>query len=127
MADVNLFKLLGMNYGIKCRCLVDLTKITPRFVRPRTIRDFNYVNCGNNKLLKLHGSLNWLHCPKCNEIDVSVNTNGVLDAIDEERSCINKKCTGVYEPVLVTPTYLKNYKDGDRSENFLLYQKFTTR
>jgi hypothetical protein len=66
-------------------------------------------------LYKLHGSLNWLYCPQCDRIDVTEGLKGVLYAFHppehnpdlDYRTC--PVCEARYEPVIVTPTFLKTY------------------
>lgn len=72
------------------------------------------INKGTIDLLKIHGSLNWFYCPKCNEIDITILRKGTTDlAADQSRYiCANRDCTSNYEPLIVTPTMLKVY-DND--------------
>ena len=55
--------------------------------------------CHGVPLLKLHGSLNWLWCPKCKEI--FVDDKSVAHKYNRE-SCL-KKCGGLREPLIVPP------------------------
>ena len=80
---------------------------------------------GKGKLLKLHGSLNWLYCPSCNRMDVGISESGnrfakVLgDLYQEEnleqrltchgRPC--KSCGAEVQPVMISPTYFKDYRN----------------
>jgi hypothetical protein len=78
-------------------------------------------------LLKLHGSLNWLYCPNCQRLDIGLAQDGpflatrkVLDELyrevdlHREYSCLGSPCrdckTNV-RPVLITPTYRKDYRN----------------
>lgn len=69
------------------------------------------INQGGIPLLKLHGSLNWLYCPRCDEVDITIGQKGVPHLLTESSSrlCVNDFCTSHYDPVLVTPTMLKVY------------------
>ena len=102
-------KELSYNYGIRLRRRIDLE--TPEGHRP--LEDMRILPMEGIQLLKLHGSLNWLWCPKCDEIDVTIGEKGVVQMIEETtgRACINEYCTSNYQPLLVTPTMLKVY-DG---------------
>ncbi len=85
---------------------------------------------GKTRLLKLHGSLNWLYCPSCNRLDVGLSRtersfSKVLDQLYQEqeadgfnmearltckgRPC--KSCGAGVQPVLISPTYLKDYRN----------------
>jgi hypothetical protein len=84
------------------------------------------------KLLKLHGSLNWLFCPGCQALQVAMSANGkaiadnsMLKALYEYRSldqhylCSKAGCTAcqcVYceaplRSVMITPSYVKDYRN----------------
>ncbi len=88
---------------------------------------FNLCKSGTfGHLLKIHGSLNWLYCNKCNRIDLFVSDGmRAAKALDElfnfvpyddayscrGTPCRNKKCNGFVSPILVTPTYIKDYEN----------------
>jgi hypothetical protein len=77
------------------------------------------------RLLKLHGSLNWIYCPNCRRLDVGVSESGrrtskVLNELygavrlEEKYSCkavACVQCTASVRPVLITPTQLKDYRN----------------
>lgn len=70
----------------------------------------------NVKLLKLHGSMNWLHCPKCQRLFVEFNTKSAKSIIFERINC--KYCSKnfadeIEDSILLTsnlimPTFLKD-------------------
>lgn len=75
-------------------------------------------------LLKLHGSLNWLYCPNCHRLDVGVGSRGravkVLNELFVEYARLDRQytegspcveCKTWVEPVLITPTHLKDYRN----------------
>lgn len=80
---------------------------------------------GIGKLLKLHGSLNWLYCPSCNRLDVGISKSGrqfakVLEAlyqeenIEERLTCHGRPCRSCgaeVQPVMISPTYFKDYRN----------------
>jgi hypothetical protein len=79
------------------------------------------------RLLKIHGSLNWLYCETCHRLDLFVSegmrTGKALDELyhtvpfDDAYSCKgtpcrNKpQCKGFVSPILITPTYFKDYEN----------------
>jgi NAD-dependent SIR2 family protein deacetylase len=63
------------------------------------------------KLLKLHGSLNWLYCPVCNNLN-SWESKAVLSLMSEVKPITRCEfCQSVMSPVIVPPTF---YKDMSR-------------
>lgn len=80
---------------------------------------------GTGKLLKLHGSLNWLFCPSCNRLDVGISKSGrrfakVLEGLYQEEniedrlSCHGRPCRSCgaeVQPVMISPTYFKDYRN----------------
>jgi hypothetical protein len=75
-------------------------------------------------LLKIHGSLNWSYCPGCDRLDLGVAESGstykMLDELyqvnplEPRYSCHGFPCTGCQtfvEPILITPTQLKDYRN----------------
>jgi hypothetical protein len=79
------------------------------------------------RLLKIHGSLNWLYCDKCGRLDLFVSngmrTGKALEELYHEAPfddayscwgtpCRNKgQCDGFVSPILITPTYVKDYEN----------------
>lgn len=78
------------------------------------------------RLLKIHGSLNWLYCEKCKRLDLFVSrgmrTGKALDELynwvpfDDAYSCRgtpcrNQNCDGFVSPILVSPTFVKDYEN----------------
>jgi hypothetical protein len=79
------------------------------------------------RLIKLHGSLNWLYCPNCHRLDLGVAPSGrrtvkVLNSLylddrndlDAKYGCHGSPCgeCGTFvRPVLITPTHLKDYRN----------------
>src|SRR5947207_6944750 len=55
-------------------------------------------------LLKLHGSLNWLYCPVCNNLN-SFESKAVLSLMSENKPMTKcATCKSVMSPVIVPPT-----------------------
>lgn len=82
------------------------------------------------KLLKLHGSLNWLYCPNCHRLDVAVSRSGQsfskalqelyaseggeTNDLDHRYTCHGspcKNCSTFVRPVMITPTQKKDYRN----------------
>jgi NAD-dependent SIR2 family protein deacetylase len=60
-------------------------------------------------LFKIHGSLNWLYCPTCNNIEITPKEKGVVTRLIshfEDATC--NQCDSVYLPIIVPPTYYKD-------------------
>jgi hypothetical protein len=60
-------------------------------------------------LLKLHGSLNWLFCPRCQQLII----NAAGDLLPETYGSMDDDCWcgATAEPLIVTPSYAKNYRN----------------
>ncbi len=66
------------------------------------------------KLLKLHGSLNWLHCPRCQRLRIDVKNVIAHRARAEGSASRGAPCecgVAFFESVLVTPTFVKSYRN----------------
>lgn len=80
------------------------------------------------RLLKLHGSLNWLYCPNCHRLELGIAPSGLrtLKALgplygnrpidlqrnySANRSTPCPDCGTGFKPVLITPTHLKDYRN----------------
>jgi len=102
------------NYGVKIRQNILPVELSGDQIRAVPLLDM-LLNQGPIKLLKLHGSLNWLYCPKCDEIDITLRQKGIAEYLnlnkEYELLCLNKYCTSHYEPLIVTPTKFKIYEN----------------
>lgn len=112
--DIIIDKVLfqfGLNYGTKMRNAVGGDfEIAANLTRPTQYIEAEKLNIGKIMLLKIHGSLNWLYCAKCNEIDITID-KGVIKTLTGDYYCHNRNCTNRYEPLLITPTMFKNYEN----------------
>jgi hypothetical protein len=71
------------------------------------------VHRGGIPLLKLNGSLNWLYCPRCDELDITLlQDKGAVTLLDEPElgRCCRNRCTSPYEAVLVGPSLKQRYE-----------------
>ena len=113
--DNSLYINLGsVNYGIDIRS--DIFPRTNSVEKDLVFRhQLPQLNKGSIRLLKLHGSLNWFYCERCDELDISVGEKGIVDYLKDDSSdlkCVTyPRCTCRYMPLIVTPTYLKSYKN----------------
>lgn len=60
-------------------------------------------------LFKPHGSLNWLFCPTCDELEITPKQKAVVTRLISEypdRQC--PECGSVYSPMIVPPTFYKD-------------------
>ena len=72
------------------------------------------VRTGGIPLLKLNGSLNWLYCPRCDELDITLSqSTGAVLILDEPElgRCSQERCTSPYETVLVGPSMAQRYEN----------------
>jgi NAD-dependent SIR2 family protein deacetylase len=60
-------------------------------------------------LLKLHGSLNWLYCPTCNQIEITPKDKGAVKVFTQAKECFT--CGTPMEPIIVPPTYFKEMQN----------------
>jgi hypothetical protein len=68
------------------------------------------LNAGPVECLKLHGSLNWLLCSKCDEVDLLPPAD-IRHVIEQPVYCANPACTHRYELLFITPTMFKSYEN----------------
>ena len=60
-------------------------------------------------LFKPHGSLNWLFCPTCNELEITPKEKGVVTRlISDFTNAVCPLCESVYMPLIVPPTFYKD-------------------
>lgn len=60
-------------------------------------------------LFKPHGSLNWLFCPTCNELEITPKEKGVVTRlISDFAHAACTQCGSVYSPLIVPPTFYKD-------------------
>jgi hypothetical protein len=89
-----------LDYGIEFR------NFDPSFVGDNHWRRPNLNNCV--QLFKPHGSLNWLFCPTCNELEITPKEKGVVTRVisDTKKPCF--RCAGAFSPLIVPPTFYKD-------------------
>lgn len=93
--DALLDKKYNCNYGVKIRKEVPIFDCKDYYGLKRPRHDSSLgsiVNSGDIELLKIHGSLNWLYCPKCDEVDLTMHDKGVRRTLGGLH-CANIYCT----------------------------------
>jgi NAD-dependent SIR2 family protein deacetylase len=62
------------------------------------------------QLFKPHGSLNWLFCPTCNELEITPEEKGVVTRllISNFTRAACPQCQSVLSPLIVPPTFYKD-------------------
>jgi hypothetical protein len=58
------------------------------------------------RLLKLHGSLNWLYCPTCRAITLTPLEKSVCKLVTDPSACICS-CGTLSVPIIIPPSYFK--------------------
>ena len=84
-----------LDYGIEFR------NFDPAFVGENQWRRPHPNNCV--QLFKPHGSLNWLFCPTCNQIEITPKEKGVVTRamISEVNNVPCYRCGGAFTPLIV--------------------------
>jgi hypothetical protein len=84
------------------------------------------VNTGPVCLLKVHGSLNWLYCARCDELDITPSYGGAAIVMSAEMvgRCAAEHCTGRYEEVLVGPSVEQRYEHRVLRETWILAEAY---
>lgn len=62
---------------------------------------------GSTLLLKLHGSLNWSHCPTCNTLSLSPGHKIAAELPGAPRHFRCHECRGLQVQIIVPPTFFK--------------------
>jgi hypothetical protein len=61
------------------------------------------------QLFKPHGSLNWLFCPTCNELEITPKEKGVvIRLISDFTNAKCSHCESVFSPLIVPPSFYKD-------------------
>lgn len=111
LIDDSLF--ITTNYDILCdNALLDLypRKKVDFGVDFANYRDGSFEPPDYNSipLFKIHGSLNWLYCPTCNNLRITPREKIVYKLIVDPSKSYCVKCMTVYSPIIVPPTFYKD-------------------
>lgn len=58
-------------------------------------------------LLKPHGSLNWLYCSTCRDLEITPHEKGVMRIKWEPQKTVCERCETPRSPIIIPPTYFK--------------------
>ena len=106
---MNKVSLLSFNYDL----LIDNSVRNALNVEPDYAVSFrsvqNAMAQGNNQpsLLKIHGSLNWLYCPTCNQMDCYAGQKIVAEIAYNPARMTCDVCQEPRVPIVVPPTFFK--------------------
>jgi NAD-dependent SIR2 family protein deacetylase len=99
-ALTNLYPQFSLDYGID-------------FVNFKENDDWKAPSNNSVKLFKIHGSLNWLYCPTCNNVRLTPKEKGVIKLLVEDNYSLNQSycrvCETIYSPIIVPPTFYKDF------------------
>lgn len=105
---------VSTNYDI----LIDnaLSQLYPRkkldygidFINFHEKNEWKKPNKSGTKLIKLHGSLNWLLCPTCNHVRLTQYQKGIMHLLNDEDLAKCDKCNTIRIPIIVPPTFYKD-------------------
>ncbi len=78
--------------------------------------DIKKTSTNQIPLYKLHGSLNWLHCPTCNSMTSTGNEKGVIRLVrpielGNQDKALCKRCNSLMRAVIIPPTYYKQFSN----------------
>ena len=62
------------------------------------------------KILKLHGSMNWMTCPRCRKSFAHILQGKPAASYHAGQDVNCRYCNGPTEPLMIPPTLLKNYR-----------------
>lgn len=72
----------------------------------------NYPGSRNRvHLFKLHGSLNWLFCPTCRDLQVTPGEKSVMRIKWEPRETLCACCRSPRSPIIIPPTFFKVFSN----------------
>jgi hypothetical protein len=129
--DNVLFDRGNVNYGVSVRSAVRRGGFNADD-REEEVRHFTYdvthslsLHQGRLPLLKLNGSLNWLYCPRCDELDVSFHEKAGAVILTEPHlgRCSAGGCTGRYQALLVGPSLEQRYENRILRETWSLAER----
>jgi hypothetical protein len=59
------------------------------------------------RLFKLHGSLNWLFCPTCRDLEITPGIKGAMRIKWTPHETVCQKCQTPRSPIVIPPTFFK--------------------
>ncbi len=121
--DILMDNVLGnfdymIDYGfaapLNMSCRNDRTMIEVKSPKRLSVKETDF-NKRCFTLFKLHGSLNWLYCKDCKSLTVTPYQKGAANypmLADAFAYTYCNHCQAMKEPVIIPPTYFKNYNNG---------------
>jgi len=70
--------------------------------------DWKRPDINSIKLYKVHGSLNWLYCPTCNNLTLTPKEKKVIRLMTDVLSVSCPECNSLQTPVIIPPTFFKD-------------------
>lgn len=102
LIDNALSNLYRSNYGKK---ELDYSIDFTNFDKPN---DWKRPSVDAIKLLKLHGSLNWLYCPSCSSVTLTQYEKGIMSLLEDRHQAKCDNCNTIRMPIIVPPTFYKD-------------------
>lgn len=101
-------------YGIECEYLSGKESLTS-LDHEENATSPPWAGASDIKLLKLHGSLNWLYCPECGKLYAYEHSDAkghsvVIHGMANMINCSTKHCCHKLSRVIIPPTLMKNYQ-----------------
>ena len=100
--------LMNIHYDNPMNCSVDTIDYGMDNIDYRNSDGWEKPTNNSIKLYKIHGSLNWLYCPVCNDVKITPNRKGVIDLISQPQRALCHNCEELLLPIIVPPTYYKD-------------------
>lgn len=94
----NIHQKIELDYGINFTI--------PNFNRSK----FEPLN-NRVELFKLHGSLNWLYCSNCRDMQLTQYEKGVTWLINNNSMAKCRNCNSFRIPIIIPPTYFKDFSN----------------
>lgn len=106
------YSVITFNYDMVLENAIirELGSVDYGFGPIRGLKDFTDPDAV--KVIKLHGSLNWLRCPLCGNLEISKQPVAHVF----RREVCGSRCNGLKEPVIVPPVQNKEEYLGPRNE-----------
>lgn len=102
------YLLMNLHYYNPMNCSVDTIDYGIDNIDYKNTEGWSKPTDDAIKLYKIHGSLNWLYCPVCNNVKITPSRKGVIDLISQPQRALCRDCEELLLPIIVPPTYYKD-------------------